>query len=96
MAISSLGNCSMHDNIGDPNYRAHRAQAVAPSRSFHTRPVVGIFVGTRWISILLRHGNFSRNFLNMAAAGPTKEISGLPGSSAGSSHAKAGVVFLSS
>jgi GMC oxidoreductase len=45
----------------------------APSQSFHTRPIVGIFVGTRWINILLRCSSYFRNFLDMVAAGPTSK-----------------------
>jgi hypothetical protein len=38
---------------------------------FHARLLVGIFVGTRWINILPRHGSFSGKLLDMVAAGPT-------------------------
>jgi hypothetical protein len=62
---------------GDPNQHVHQAHTAGPGRSLHAQPVVGIFVGTGWINILLTYGSFFRKCSDMIAAGPTNEINRL-------------------
>ena len=71
MAIFSLGGLidARHDR------RSKLSRAGGGTKPIFSRPtVVGIFVGTLWINILLRYGNFFENFFDLAAAEPTSEI----------------------
>ena len=73
MATSILGDCPIGPS-GHPNQHVHQAHTAGPGRSPHAQPVVGIFVGTGWINILLTYEGFFRKCSDMIAAGPTNEI----------------------